>query len=55
KLWPALSNLGQMQSVGLPNFTLDLEVFTLTFGFMLHINFFTILGFALAYFIYRRL
>lgn len=54
KLWPNLKVLGQVQSVGLPAFSLDLNVFTLQFGFMLHVNFFTILGFILAYFLYRR-
>jgi len=55
KLWPALSSLGQAQSVGLPEFTLNLGVFTLTFGFMLHLSFFAILGFILAFLIYRKL
>lgn len=55
KLWPALALLARVQSVGLPTFTMDLHVFTLSFGFMLNINFFTILGFVLAWFFYRRL
>lgn len=55
RLWPALGLLGRIQSVGLPTFTMDLHVFTLSFGFMLNINFFTILGFILAWFFYRRL
>ncbi len=55
KLWPALSVFGQNQSIGLPNFNLDLQVFTLNFGFMLHINLFTILGFVIAYFVFKRL
>ncbi len=55
KLWPALHVMGQNQSIGLPNFTLDLKVFSLTFGFILHINLFTILGFIIAYFIFKRL
>ncbi len=54
KIWPNLYILGQIQSVGLPTFSLDLNVFSLQFGFMFHINFFTILGLALAYFLYRR-
>ena len=53
--WPALALLGRIQSVGLPTFTMDLHVFTLSFGFMLNINFFTILGFVLAWLFYRRL
>jgi hypothetical protein len=55
KMWPILSLLGNVQSVGLPTFTMDLHVFSLSFGFMLHINFFTILGFVLAWFFYQRL
>lgn len=55
KIWPALNALGQVQSVGVPNFTINLQVFTFTFGFMLHINFFTILGFLLSYIVYRKL
>ncbi len=55
RLWPALAELGRTQSIGLPTFMLDLKVFTLTFGFMLHINLFTILGLIIAYMIYRRL
>ncbi len=55
RVWPALSELGYTQSIGLPSFILDLKVFTLSFGFMLHINLFTILGFIIAYFVFRRL
>ncbi|MEN6326862.1 MAG: DUF4321 domain-containing protein [Syntrophomonas sp.] len=53
-VWPGLKTLGQVQSVGLPSFSLNLRVFTLNFGFMLHVNFFTLLGFVLAYIVYRR-
>ncbi|MDD4775474.1 MAG: DUF4321 domain-containing protein [Syntrophomonas sp.] len=55
KLWPALSILGRVQSVGLPTFTMDLHVFSLSFGFMFNINFFSILGFILAWVFYKRL
>ncbi len=55
RVWPAIGLLGRVQSVGLPTFTMDLHVFTLSFGFMLHINFFTILGFVLAWLFYRRM
>lgn len=54
-LLPNLELLGEVQSVGLPTFVMDLHVFTLSFGFMLNINFFTILGFVLAWLFYRRL
>ena len=47
--------LGKVQSVGIPDFTLNLQVFSLTFGFMLHISFFTLLGFVLSYLVYKRL
>ncbi len=55
KLWPVLGMLGKAQSIGVPRFTIDLNVFTFTFGFMMHISFFTLLGFILAYLIYRRM
>lgn len=55
RAWPVLSVLGKVQNIGLPNFILDLHVFTLNFGFMFYINFFTILGFIVAYLIYRRI
>lgn len=55
KIWPALSILGQVHSIGLPIFTLDLQVFTFSLGFMLNISLFTILGFILAYLAYRKL
>lgn len=53
--WPAIGILGRTQSVGLPTLTADLKVFTLHFGFMLNINMFTIIGFALAYLLFRRM
>jgi len=52
---PAANMLGKIQSVGIPGFSLDLRVFSLTIGFMFHINFFTILGFIIAYMVYKRL
>ncbi len=55
KIWPVLSLLGKVQSIGLPTFTMDLHVFSVSFGFMLHINFFTIVGFVLAWVFYQRL
>jgi len=55
KAWPVLQMLGKVQSIGVPRFTIDLNVFTFTFGFMMHISFFTLLGFVLAYLIYRRM
>ncbi|HZK44153.1 MAG TPA: DUF4321 domain-containing protein [Syntrophomonadaceae bacterium] len=55
KLWPSISELGRTQSIGLPTITLDLKVLTFNFGFMLHINLFTIIGFIVAYLIFKRL
>jgi len=55
KMWPAMGILGRTQSFGIPNFVINLRVFTLNFGFMLHMNFFSIVGFILAYLVYRRL
>ncbi|MGS0765278.1 DUF4321 domain-containing protein [Syntrophomonas curvata] len=54
-IWPVLGGLGKVQSVGIPQFNLNLKVFSLSFGFMLHISFFTILGFILSYLVYKRL
>jgi len=54
-MWPGLGILGNVQSVGLPNFMLNLGVFTLNFGFMLHVSFFSLLGFVLAYVVYRKM
>lgn len=55
KVWPLMSILGQVKSVGIPEFTINLQVFSFTFGFMLHISIFTILGFLLAYLVYKKL
>jgi len=55
KIWPGLGLLGNVQSVGLPTFTMDLHVFSVSFGFMLHLSIFSILGFALAWVFYKRL
>jgi hypothetical protein len=55
RVWPAVAGLGKTQSIGLPTFTMDLKVFTLHFGFMLNISLFTIIGFILAYLVFKRL
>jgi hypothetical protein len=55
KVWPSLEALGHAQSMGIPSFTLDLQVFTVSFGFMLHISAFTLIGFVLAYLVYRKM
>ncbi len=55
RVWPAIGLLGRVQSVGLPTFTMDHACFTLSFGFMFILIFFTILGFVLAWLFYRRM
>ncbi len=55
KIWPTLQIFGQVYSVGLPAFTLDLQVFTFTLGFMLKLSIFTLLGFIVAYLAYKKL
>ncbi len=54
-IWPSLAVLADAQSLGIPSFTLDLEVFTVSFGFMLNISGVTLIGFILAYLIYRKM
>ncbi len=54
-LWPAANILGNTQSVGIPGFSLDLGVINFSFGFMMHINLLTIIGFMVAYMVYKRL
>jgi hypothetical protein len=43
------------KSIGVAPFTLDLGIFTLTFGFTLSLNIAGIIGILLALFIYRRM
>ncbi|HAA90788.1 MAG: Uncharacterized protein XD63_1387 [Thermoanaerobacterales bacterium 50_218] len=52
---PALAVLSKGREVGLPVTTLDLEVLAITFGFTFKVNLISLLGFVLAFFIYRRL
>jgi hypothetical protein len=44
-----------MQNLGFAPFTLDLKVFSLTLGLMFHVSIFTLLGFLIAYALYRKL
>ena len=55
KIWPDLKIFGEVYSIGLPAFTVDLQVFTFTLGFMLNLSIFTILGFIVAYFAFRKI
>ncbi len=54
-LWPAANSWGETQSVGIPEFSLNLGVISFSLGLMMHINLFTIIGFVAAYFVYKRL
>ncbi|MGI5880860.1 MAG: DUF4321 domain-containing protein [Syntrophomonadaceae bacterium] len=53
--WPSIAYWGSTKSIGMPAFTVDLYVITLSFGFMIHISIFTLIGFLIAYLIYKRL
>ncbi len=55
KIWPGLSLLRHVYNIGLPTFSMDLHVFSLSFGFMFKVNFFSIIGFILAWVLYRLL
>jgi hypothetical protein len=52
---PALALLSKGREIGLPVTTLDLEVLAISFGFTFKVNLISLLGFALAFFVYRRL
>lgn len=52
KYVPALSYGYDM---GVSNHTWDLGVLKLTFGFMLKVNMFSVIGIFIAYFLYRKL
>lgn len=53
-LAPVLPWLKATSTIGLKPFTLDLQFFNMTFGFMFDLSLFTALGFILGYLIYRR-
>lgn len=55
RIWPHLNTLGVIHKIGIPAFTIDLHIFAVTFGFMLNLNIFTIIGFIVAYLVYKRL
>lgn len=54
-LIPALKAMGRVYTMGIPRFTLDLEVLTLSFGLTLRIGLFGILGMIAAFIVYRRM
>ncbi len=55
KLMPALAELGQVYKVGIPHFTLDLQVLSLSFGLTLKLGLFSLLGIIGSYFVYRNM
>lgn len=52
---PAIKMLGTDYPLGIPRFTLDLRVLSLTFGFTLRLNLFSLLGMIGGFFVYRRM
>lgn len=54
-VWPAANLWASTRSVGIPDFSLNLGVLDFSFGFMIHLNLFTIIGFIAAYLVYKRL
>lgn len=55
KFWPVPAFLGKYNTIGISPIIIDLHTFSLTLGFTLNINLFSILGFIIAIFIFRRL
>lgn len=52
---PTLAILQEGRSIGLPVTTLNLEVLAITFGFAFKVNLISLLGFIVAFAVYRRL
>lgn len=52
---PALSILKEGRTIGIPTFSLDLSVLTLTFGLMIKLNLTGLAGLLLGIWAYRRL
>ncbi|HET6465386.1 MAG TPA: DUF4321 domain-containing protein [Nitrospiria bacterium] len=52
---PLQDIFAKIQDIGLnPPFTIDLKLFTITFGFTLRVNLFSILGILLGIYIYKQ-
>jgi len=52
---PLQDIFARVQNIGLnPPFTIDLKLFTVTFGFLFRINLFSILGVLLGIFVYKQ-
>ncbi len=54
-LLPAFSEVGRVQTIGIPYFTMDLEVISFSFGLTIRVGLFTLLGIVGAYLVYRRM
>ncbi len=52
---PVLEGIGRSYSVGIPRFTVDLKILTLTLGFALKLNLFSLLGLVAGFFVYRKM
>ena len=55
KLVPSLAEIGKVYTVGIPHFTLDLQVLSLSFGLTLRIGLFGLLGIIGSYLVYRKM
>jgi hypothetical protein len=55
QLMPALGEIGRVYTVGIPSFTVDLHVLSLSFGLTLRIGLFSLLGMIGSYFVYRKM
>lgn len=55
KLMPVLADVGRVYTVGIPHFTLDLQVLSLSFGLTLRLGLFSLLGLIGSYFVYRNM
>jgi hypothetical protein len=53
--WPDLQSWIHSDVIGFSPFTLNLQVLTVTFGLAVRFNWLTVLGVALAFFVYKRL
>ncbi|NLB18801.1 MAG: DUF4321 domain-containing protein [Syntrophomonadaceae bacterium] len=54
-LIPVLAEVGQIYVIGIPHFTMDLQVLSFSFGLTLRVGLFTLLGIVGAYFVYRKM
>ncbi|MGE5423247.1 MAG: DUF4321 domain-containing protein [Ignavibacteriales bacterium] len=52
---PALSGIGKSYTVGITPFDINLRIITITFGLMLKLNLFSLLGLVGGFFVYRKM